>query len=156
MLARTTAAHRILAGLATTVALAVSVAASVAQDHAANDKADKDKKKPSVSLKSSPAFGFAPVRMVLTAELKGGSDHEELYCPEVEWVWGDDTKSEQLADCDPYEPGKSEIKRRYVVSHTFQNAGIYEVQFWLKQKDKRIVGGRTTITVRPGLRDGGD
>jgi hypothetical protein len=93
---------------------------------------------------------------VLTAEIKGGAnDHEELYCPEVEWVWGDDTKSETLADCEPYEAGKSEIKRRYVTSHTYQTAGIYEVQFWLKQKDKRVVGGRTTITVRPGIRDGG-
>jgi hypothetical protein len=152
MPARSTAAHRILAGLATTVVLAVSVAAATVQDQAD----DKDKKRPSVSLKSSPAFGFAPVRMVLTAELKGGADDEQLYCPEVEWVWGDDTKSEQLADCDPYEPGKSEIKRRYVVSHTFQNAGVYEVQFWLKQRDKRILGARTTITVRPGVRDGGN
>jgi hypothetical protein len=155
MLARSTAAHRILAGLATSAVLAVSVAAAADQDKP-DKEGDKDKKRPAVTLKSSPAFGFAPVRMVLTAELKGGSDHEELYCPEIEWVWGDDTKSEQLADCDPYEPGKSEIKRRYVVSHTFQNAGIYEVQFWLKQKDKRIIGARTTITVRPGLRDGGN
>jgi hypothetical protein len=145
---------RALACLSVAVVLMAGV--SLRADGQQAPDTDADKKKPTVTVRSSPAFGFAPVRMVLTAELKGGSDHhEELYCPGVEWIWGDDTKSEQLADCDPYEPGKSEIKRRYVVSHTFRTAGIYEVQFWLKQKDKRIVGGRTTVTVRPGLRDGG-
>jgi hypothetical protein len=153
MHARSTVARRLVTGVGSALFLA-SITGAAPLDQ---DKSDKERKRPSISLKSSPAFGFAPVRMVLTAELKGGSgDHEDLYCPEVEWVWGDDTKSEQLSDCDPYEPGKSEIKRRYVVSHTFQTAGIYEVQFWLKQKDKRIIGGRTTITVRPGLRDGGN
>jgi hypothetical protein len=136
--------------------VAVASIAVLAAPLAAAPLEQDAKKRPSVSLKSSPAFGFAPVRIVLTAEIKGGAnDHEELYCPEVEWVWGDDTKSETLADCEPYEAGKSEIKRRYVTSHTYQTAGIYEVQFWLKQKDKRVVGGRTTITVRPGIRDGG-
>ena len=41
-----------------------------------------DKKaKPSVSVKVSPAVGFTPARMVLTAELKGGADdYQEFYC----------------------------------------------------------------------------
>jgi hypothetical protein len=139
-----------LAAVACAAVFAAGAAAPRAQDP------DKDsKKKPSVSLRTSPTFGFAPLRIVVTAELKGGSsDNEELYCPEVEWVWGDDTRFEAEQDCDPYEAGKSEIKRRYIVSHTYQFAGTFQVEFYLKQNDKRVLGGKTTVNVRPGLRDG--
>jgi hypothetical protein len=118
--------------------------------------AELDKKpKPSVSLRASPQVGFSPLRVVLTAELTGGvDDFEEYYCPAVEWYWGDDTKSESKVDCDPYEAGKSEIKRRYTVDHTFNTMGEYRVEFRLKQKNKVVGGARTTIRVRPGIRDG--
>jgi hypothetical protein len=115
-----------------------------------------DKKKPSISVRASPMAGFSPMRVVLTAELKGGdNDFSEYYCPTVEWVWGDDTRAESTADCDPYEAGKSEIKRRYTVSRIFQTPGNMRVEFRLKQKDKVVGAGGTTVTVRPGFRDGG-
>jgi plastocyanin len=115
---------------------------------------DSNKKKPSISLKASPAGGFSPLRVVFTAEVKGGdNDFEEYYCPTVEWYWGDDTRSEAKADCDPYEPGKSEIKRRYATDHTFQTAGEYNVEFRLKQKDRTVGVGRTLVRIRPGIRD---
>jgi hypothetical protein len=115
-----------------------------------------NKDKPSVALKASPAGGFSPLRVVLTAELKGGAnDFEEFYCPSIEWVWGDDTRSESRADCDPYEAGKSEIKRRYTIDHTFQTMGEYTVEFRLKQKSKVVGVGKTLVRVRPGVRDGG-
>ena len=64
--------------------------------------------------------------MVLTAELRGGADdYEEFYCGSVEWDWGDDTKSESKTDCEPYEAGKSEIKRRFTIDHTYNIAGEY-------------------------------
>ena len=113
--------------------------------------------KPSVSLRANPAIGFAPARVVLTAELKGGADdYEEFYCAAVEWVWGDDTKSESKSDCEPYEAGKSEIRRRFVIDKTFQEAGDFRVEFRLKQKNKIVGIGRTEVKVRPGLRDGGE
>ena len=111
-------------------------------------------KKASVSLKASPNVGFSPARIVLTAEVKGGpNDAEDLYCASIEWVWGDDTKSESKADCEPYEAGKSEIKRRYTLDHVYQTGGQYKVEFYLKQKNKRVLGAQTTITIRPGARD---
>jgi hypothetical protein len=111
-------------------------------------------KKASVSLKASPNVGFSPARIVLTAEVKGGpNDSEDLYCASIEWVWGDDTKSESKADCEPYEAGKSEIKRRYTLDHVYQTGGQYKVEFYLKQKNKRVLGAQTTITIRPGARD---
>jgi hypothetical protein len=139
--------RRLLVATACVTALAAAMGAT---------RVDQDsKKRPSISLKPSPSFGFAPVRIVITAELKGGAnDLEELYCPEVEWVWGDDTRFESEQDCEPYEAGKSEIKRRYIVSHTYHTAGTYQVEFYLKQKNKRVLGGKTTVNVRPGLRDG--
>ena len=76
-----------------------------------------------MTLRATPAVGFAPTRVVLTAELKGGAnDYEEFYCAAVEWAWGDDTKSESKSDCDPYQPGKSDF------------AGKFEVQAYQLQK----------------------
>jgi len=118
--------------------------------------ANSDKSRPSVSLKASPSVGFAPTRVVLTAELKGGvDDYPDYYCPAVEWQWGDDTRAESKIDCEPYEAGKSEIKRRYVFDRVFQTPGDYRVEFRLKQKDKVVGLGSTTVRIRPGLRDGG-
>lgn len=134
---------------------------------------DGDKKKPSITVKVSPVSGFAPMRAVITAELKGGSDdYEEFYCPAIEWditvrdvaPMNDPTarmtdsrpvqKSEQKLDCDPYEAGKTEIKRRFVREHTFRTGGEYSIRFNLKQKDKIVGGGRTTVRVRGGIGDG--
>ena len=92
--------------------------------------------------------------MVLTADLKG-DDSEDLYCASVEWDWGDDTRSESKTDCDPYEAGKSEIKRHFTIDHTFNVAGDYRVEFRLKQKNKVVARGSTDVKVRPGVRDPG-
>jgi hypothetical protein len=117
---------------------------------------DAEKKKPSLTLRASPSAGFTPLKVVLTAELKGGDDDfADYYCPTVEWVWGDDTRAESTADCEPYEPGKSKIQRRYTTSRVFQIPGDLRVEFRLKQKDKVVGANSTRITVRPGVRDGG-
>jgi len=119
---------------------------------AASDKSPK----PSVSLKSTPTVGFSPAKFVFTAELKGGeNDYQEFYCPTVEWDFGDDTHKELTEDCDPWESGKTEIKRRYVLSWTYKVAGEYKIEFRLKQKNKVVGSGSTTVNVRPGVRDGG-
>ncbi|HEY7501496.1 MAG TPA: hypothetical protein VH740_23440 [Vicinamibacterales bacterium] len=133
----------------------------------ATEEAKAQNKKPSISLKVSPPVGFTPLRVVVTAELKGGAnDYEDFYCASVEWDWGDDTKSETKADCDPYEAGKSEIKRRYVMEHVFRamssplsdpagtnpNPSIqYRIRFTLKQKNKTVGSGQTTVEIRNGM-----
>src|SRR5438105_13291299 len=87
------------------------------------DKADK----PKLSVKVNPPMGgIAPARIVASADLTGGApDSEELYCPAIEWDWGDDTRSTASADCDPYEAGKSEIKRRFTADHVYQTGGNF-------------------------------
>jgi hypothetical protein len=115
-----------------------------------------DKVKPNISVKASPVIAFSPARVVVTADLKGGAnDYEDFYCPSIEWEWGDGTISEQTTDCDPYEAGKSEIKRHFSASKVFQSSGDYRVQFKIKKKDKTIAIGSTDVKIRPGAREAG-
>jgi hypothetical protein len=124
---------------------------------------DAEASKPSVSVRASPNVGFAPMRVVITAEIKGGpDDYEEFYCPTIEWDIvsldgrGDGAKSEQKLECDPYQAGTSEIKRRYIREQVFKFSGEYNIKFNLKQKSKVVGGGRTSIKIRSGLGDGGN
>lgn len=146
------ALRRIVPAILCASALAVPVGLA-AQD---KDKNAKKVAKPSVQVKVNPPVGFSPAQMVLTADLKGGEDDsEELYCASVEWDWGDDTKSESKTDCEPYEAGKSEVKRHFIIEHTFQVSGDFRVEFRLKQKNKVVARGSTDVKIRPGVRDGG-
>src|SRR4051794_26821382 len=110
---------------------ALTVAASA--QAAGPDKKDK----PTIAVKVSPIVGFSPANMVLTADLKGGADdYQDFYCATVEWDWGDDTRSESKTDCEPYEAGKSEIKRHFTIEHTFNTAGGNGGGVPLQQKNK--------------------
>ena len=136
--------------------LAVSGSFGLAQT---SDQADKETakqleaKRPKVSVRAQPSVGVAPFRVVLTGELQGGADDfEEYYCPTIEWAWGDDTTSESTLDCEPYEAGKSQIKRRFTVEHTFRREGAYKVYFHLKRKTKMLASASVTIQVQPGAR----
>lgn len=97
------------------VLAAAVAAASFSADAARQEGA------PSISVKVSPSNGVSPLDIVVTAELKGGSnDFEDFYCATVVWEWGDGTKSESTPACEPYEAGKSAITRRYEQRHTFR------------------------------------
>lgn len=109
-------------------------------------------KKPSLSLKASPAVSFAPARIIVRAEVKGGgNDAEDFYCPTVEWEWGDGTVSTAATDCTPFEPGKSEIKRQYTVEHQFKTPGNYKILLRLKKGSRLSASANTTVNVRAGL-----
>lgn len=118
-------------------------------------RAQGGNKKPSLSLKASPSVSFAPARVVVVAELKGGADDaEEFYCPTVEWEWGDGTTSTAEADCNPYEAGKSQIKRRYTVEHQFKNSGGFKISLRLKKGTKVVAMANAVVQVRAGLGPG--
>lgn len=109
-------------------------------------------KKPSLSLKATPSISFAPARVIVRAELKGGGDNEEdFYCPTVEWEWGDGTVSTAETDCTPFEAGKSEIKRQYTVEHQYKNPGNYKVSLRLKKGSRLAASATTTVNIRAGL-----
>ena len=132
------------AGASTLVLVALAGGAMVAEGQ-------EKPKRPKVSLRSSPPMSFTPATITFTAELKDGdNDFEEFYCASVEWDWADGTRSESNDDCEPYERGKSEIRRRYTIQHKYNIDGIYDVQFRLKQRDKVVAVARTKVTVRPG------
>src|SRR5260221_11409891 len=98
-------------------------------------------------------MAISPARVVASADITGGADdYEEFYCPSIEWDWGDDTRSTSAADCDPYEAGKSEIKRRFSADHVYQVAGDYRIQFRLKKKDKAIAAAARAGKSGPALR----
>ncbi|HEX8031264.1 MAG TPA: hypothetical protein VF491_22500 [Vicinamibacterales bacterium] len=113
---------------------------------------EQGNKKASLSLKATPAVSFAPARIVVVAEVKGGTDDsEEFYCPTVEWEWGDDTTSTAEADCDPYSAGKSTIKRRYTIEHRYKNPGGFKIILRLKKGPKIVATANTLVQVRAGL-----
>jgi hypothetical protein len=112
---------------------------------------DTDDKKPSLSLKATPPLGFSPLRVRVVVDVRGGSnDYADFYCAATEWDWGDGTISEMSSDCDPYEAGKSSIRRRYSAEHIFRQAGGYKMVFRLKQKTRTVAAANATIQVRAG------
>jgi hypothetical protein len=114
---------------------------------------EQGKGKPKATLRVNPTVVFPPARVVATAELtEGASDFQDYYCPKIEWIWGDETQSESGEDCDPYEAGKSEIRRRYSADHTYRADPMggnrsYELIFRMKQGSKVVLSLRQTIKV---------
>src|SRR5688572_18028281 len=138
-------------GVAQALVLAFS-ALLIIQSNTLLARAQGGNKKPSLSLKASPSVSFAPARVVVVAEVKGGpEDFEEFYCPTVEWEWGDLTSSTFEADCDPYAAGKSTIKRRYTVEHRYKNSGAFKIVLRLKKGNRIVASANTMVQVRAGL-----
>lgn len=120
----------------------------------AGQRAAQDNKKPSVALRATPPVGFAPLKVRVAAELRGGADdYEDFYCATVEWDWADGTTSGTSEDCNPYEPGKSTIQRRFSAEHTFRQGGEYDVVFRLKQKNRVVAYSKAMVRVRAGIQD---
>src|SRR5262245_56400703 len=121
-------------------------------DAVSNAQSSGEAKKPSLSLRVTPPVGFAPLKTRLVVDVRNGDDDfADFYCPTVEWEWGDGTVSAKSEDCDPYEAGKSAIKRRFSTEHTFRQPGSFRVACRLKQKD-RVVGSSTVnVQVRAGV-----
>jgi hypothetical protein len=106
-------------------------------------------KKPSLSLRVTPPVGFTPLRARVVAELRDGSDdYADFYCARVEWDWGDGTVSESGSDCDPYEAGKSTIRRLFSADHIYRQSGEFRVVFKLKQKTRQVAAVSANIQVR--------
>jgi len=145
-------------GLACTACIATAsvLTISARQEKQQDKDVKEDAARPKIALKATPPISMSPSRIVAKAELNGGAnDYEEYYCPTVEWDWGDDTFSETTADCDPYEAGKSEIKRHFTVEHVYKRSGQYRIVFRLKRHSKLVGTAFATIQIRPGLREGG-
>jgi hypothetical protein len=140
--------------LVTAVAMWLALTAPAELLAGRKNQKDQAVKRPRLTLRVQPPVAVSPARIVLTAELSGGpDDFEEYYCPTIEWEWGDDTRSEATSDCEPYVAGKTQIKRRFTVQHTFRRPGAYKVYFHMKRKDRLIASASATVQVHPGAVD---
>jgi hypothetical protein len=131
--------------LGTAAALALAAGPALA--------AEAKPKKPRLELKATPRMAFSPVNVFFTAELSGGDDVEELYCPELEWEWDDGGKSTQESDCAPFEAGKTKIERRFTTDHAYRRAGVYNVKVTMRRAGRSLAAASVRVTVRPGLGD---
>jgi hypothetical protein len=132
---------------AVTLALALALPAAASADKL---------KKPSLQVRAMPRFGFSPVNILVVAELVGGEDSEEFYCPEVVWEWDDGGKSVQEPDCEPYDASNTAIERRFTAEHEYKQAGSYRIRATLKRTGRAIASQSVRVTVRPGLGDRSD
>ena len=116
-------------------------------------KSPHDDERPTLKLTARPRTGFTPSRVTFRGVLTGGpDDFKEYYCPVIEWDWGDGTISENSSDCEPYEAGKSTLKRRFTAQHVFNMAGTFKIRLILKRNDKTLVATNTQVRIRPGGR----
>jgi hypothetical protein len=129
----------------------VAVLMVLALGASAAEEKKKDKR-PGLDLRASPRMAFSPADIFYTAELKGGDDGEDFYCPEVTWEWGDGGKSVEEGDCEPYAEG-AKVERRYTAHHSFPRAGVFVTRVTLRKNGRAIAAQNVQVTVRPGLGD---
>ncbi|HEY6546801.1 MAG TPA: hypothetical protein VI589_02810 [Vicinamibacteria bacterium] len=114
--------------------------------------AEPKPKRPALDMRVTPRMAFSPVNILVVAEMKGGDDIEEFYCPEIEWDWDDGGKSIHEADCDPFEAG-TKIERRFSQEHYYPRAGIYNVKASFKRAGRTFLAATIRVTVRAGVGD---
>jgi hypothetical protein len=104
-------------------------------------------KSPQLGLRASPRFALrAPVNVLATAELVGGDQVEDFYCPALEWEWGDGSRSVQESDCPPFEEG-AELARRFSAEHVFRGSGTYSVRVTLRRMNRQLAAASATVEI---------
>jgi hypothetical protein len=124
-------------GLLLAVALAAPVAAG--DGHSA--------RKPRLDLRASPRMALTPVDVFVIAELVGGDETEDFYCPAVEWEWGDGNRSAQESDCPPFRPGMA-LARRHSASHAYRKPGEYSIKVTLRRVGRALAAATTQVDIR--------
>jgi hypothetical protein len=135
-------------GFGAVLAAAVLVLPASAKDQAQPQKG----KKPRLELRLTPRMAMSPVTVHFTAELVGGDELEDWYCPEIEWEWDDGGRSVQESDCAPFSP-ETKIDRRYSADHDYPRAGNYQIKVILKHNSQILAASTQRLTVRPGISD---
>jgi hypothetical protein len=91
-------------------------------------------------------MALSPVHVVLVAELVGGDEAEEFYCPLLEWDFDDGAKSTLQSDCPPYGP-ETEMERWFSARHDFRQPGEYNVKLTLRRAGRSVASARTSVSV---------
>ncbi len=104
-------------------------------------------KKPRLDLRATPRLGLAPAHILATAELVGGDDVEDLYCPLLEWDWDDGARSIHESDCPPFEPGTG-LDRHFTAEHVYNRSGEYSVRVTLRRASRLVAAASVTVGLR--------
>lgn len=102
----------------------------------------------SADLRHRPMVAFAPVNVVFILHLSG--DREQMYCPGLEWDFGDGSKSGQESDCEPYSP-EVEVQTRHTAQHAYGGGGEYNVKVRGSKAGKTLFVAGTVVTVHSGI-----
>jgi hypothetical protein len=124
--------------------LAVLVVAALAAPTAADHRPKP--RKPRLDLRATPRFSFTPSTVFVTAELNGGDDTEEFYCPALVWDWDDGGRSAHQADCPPFQPGIP-LERRFTAEHAYRRPGNYTVTVRMLRASRALAIASATVTV---------
>jgi len=103
-------------------------------------------KKPRLALRASPPMAFPPVSVLLMAELVGGEEQEDYYCPGLEWDWGDGSRSAHESDCEPFAPGAT-LERRFSARHAYRAPGAYNVRLTLRRASHAVAMATVSVLV---------
>jgi hypothetical protein len=94
-------------------------------------------------------MAYSPVSVLVLAQLVGGDEHEDFYCPDVEWEFGDGSRSAQQADCEPFTEGMP-LERHFRARHAYLRPGDYEVRVTLSRASRTLAVATTRVTVHGG------
>ncbi|HXY41514.1 MAG TPA: hypothetical protein VEQ10_17690 [Vicinamibacteria bacterium] len=114
---------------------------------AAGGKAETGK--PHLQMRASPRMAFPPVNVFLVAELKGGQAVEELYCPGLEWDWGDGTRSSEESDCPPFQDGM-DLQRFFSAHHGYGAPGTFLVKLTMRRASRTVAEASVPVYVQGG------
>ncbi len=132
------------AALPVVIVLSVGLGGVARPNAGADNASDKFR----LSLRASPSAAMAPARVTVTAMLEGDGDEARCYCPAVEWDWGDGTVSRRLADCEPYDAGKSKTDRFFLGTHDYRQGGRYQIRLRLRKGDETVASGHVVVMIR--------
>ncbi len=103
-------------------------------------------KRPRLDLRASPRVSFSPIEVLVTGQLKGGAEIEELYCPGLEWDWGDGTRSTHESDCAPW-GADAAFERFWSARHAYRAPGAYSVRLTLRRANRTLAVATVAVTV---------
>jgi hypothetical protein len=104
-------------------------------------------RKPHLDVRATPSFAFTPARVLVTAQLRGGDDVEEFYCPALVWDWDDGGRSAHQPDCPPFEAG-APLERRFTAEHAYTRPGVYNVTVRMLRARRSLATASATVTVQ--------
>jgi len=99
-----------------------------------------------LSLRASPRVSPAPARVLFTVELKGGAD-ADVYCPTLEWEWGDGSKGSQGGDCPAFVPGETPVERLFEAEHQYARKSRPTVRLRMLKDGKPLAEASVNLMV---------